>query len=408
MRLLVLSPALAATLLLSAQAPKRAAPTKPSAEHAPNDPMAIIDTTGGRLTCRLFDKAAPTTTAAFLDAATGAKDWIDPATSTVQHGKPFYDGNAIIGVTDGIAAGDRIGDGKGTAGPGFPTEKSTLSTARAGTIGLYIVDGQTSSSRLAILEHADLEYKGRIAPFGLCDDVSVARIAEISHALLAAGNRPATPVAINHITIVKPGDPIPAPSADVLAASIEPLYGPEPSPALPAPEATGPTTIIDTTMGPLTCRLFKETSTATNNFIGLATGAKDWRNPATHANMHGKPFYTGLHFDRVIPDFMIEQGDLPGDHTGDGKIGFQFPNEIVPGLAFDRPGRLAYANSGPTTNASAFFVTEHPQHRLDGNYTIFGQCDEASVKVVEAIARVPRDAHNEPLKPVTVKSITIH
>ncbi len=56
------------------------------------------------------------------------------------------------------------------------------------------------------------------------------------------------------------------------------------------------------------------------------------------------------------------------------------------GLTFDRPGRLAYANAGPDTNESEFFITVTPNHRLDGSYTIFGQCDDASVKVAEAIA----------------------
>jgi len=79
----------------------------------------------------------------------------------------------------------------------------------------------------------------------------------------------------------------------------------------------------------------------------------------------------------------------------------------VPGLTFDRPGRLAYANAGPGTNASEFFITEHAVHRLDGNYTIFGQCDDATVKIVEAIARMPRDAHNKPLTPVVIRHVVI-
>jgi peptidyl-prolyl cis-trans isomerase A (cyclophilin A) len=106
----------------------------------------------------------------------------------------------------------------------------------------------------------------------------------------------------------------------------------------------------------------------------------------------------------VIPDFMVEQGDLPADADA---VGATFGIESVPGLLFDRPGRLAYANSGPGTNRSEWFVTEVPQHLLDGEFTIFGQCDDASVKVVAAIARVPRDARNKPLKPVTVKSVAI-
>jgi cyclophilin family peptidyl-prolyl cis-trans isomerase len=122
--------------------------------------------------------------------------------------------------------------------------------------------------------------------------------------------------------------------------------------------------------------------------------------------MHGKKFYDGLSFRRVIPDFMIQNADLPGDPSGDGDIGFHFANEIVPGLNFDRPGRLAYANAGPDTNESEFFITEAPNHRLDGNYTIFGQCDEASVKLVGEVARVPRDEKNRPVKAVVIRGIT--
>ena len=88
-----------------------------------------------------------------------------------------------------------------------------------------------------------------------------------------------------------------------------------------------------------------------------------------------------------------------------GDIGFHFANEVVPGLTFDRPGRLAYANSGPDTNESEFFVTLAPNHRLDGNYTIFGQCDDASVKVAEGIAAVARDDRNRPLKAVVIRSV---
>ena len=388
----------------AAARPAHAVPAEPQ----PTGPTAVIDTNMGRLTCRLFTNEAPKTTANFIAVATGARDWPDPSTGAPVHKKPFYDGTAIIGVTDGISAGDRAGLDKGTAGPDTPAEPTpALTLTRPGILGMRVNKGQQSSSIFVVLEHADLEYKGRITPFGLCDEASAARAAEISHALLSKDNHPDKPVAINRVTIVNPGDPLPAAAPDVASDQVVPQYGPEPTPLVPAPDPAGPTAVIDTTMGTLTCRLFKETPNSTANFIGLATGTKDWKHPATRATMHGKPFYNGLHFARVIPDFMVQQSDMPGDKSGDGSIGYQFPNEIVPGLTFDRPGRLAYANSGPTTNASEFFITETPQHRLDGNYTIFGQCDDASQQVVAAIARVPRDAHNAPLKPITVKTVTI-
>jgi cyclophilin family peptidyl-prolyl cis-trans isomerase len=317
-----------------------------------------------------------------------------------------YDGSVLVGVTDGI--GGDVAQGK-PAAASFPAEKTVLGLDRAGVLGMVAAKGTVAGSRFLILEHGDLEYKGRLAPFGSCKEPTVSAVEAMSHDLLTAGNEPPTPVVLNKVLVLKPGalkagEPLPplTPNGPALTMTYPPVPGSE----IPAPSPTGPIAVIDTTMGTMTCRLFTETPVATANFIGLATGAKAWKNPATHAMMK-RPFYNGLHFERVIPDFMIEQGDLPGDHSGDGSIGFQFSNEIVPGLRFDRPGRLAYANSGPTTNASAFFITEDPQPRLNGNYTIFGQCDPASVKVAAAIARVPRDANNEPLKPVTVRRITI-
>ena len=399
-------------LLVAQAAHSRGHAARPAHEGAaapqPTGPVVVIDTTMGRLTCRLFTKEAPQTTANFVAVATGARAWPDPATGAPVTGKPFYDGTALIGVTDGIAGGDRAGLEKGTAGPGMAAEKvAGISLTRAGLMGMRVNKGEQSSSIFSIMDHGDLEAEGRVTPFGLCDEASIARVAEISHVLLAAGNHPEKPVAINAVRIVQAGAALPAPAAEVAAADVVPQYGPEPPALVPAPEPTGPTAVIETSMGTLTCRLFTETPTATQNFIGLATGTKDYKNAATHATVHGKPFYNGLHFGRVIPDFMVQQSDMPGDPQGGGSVGFQFANEIVPGLTFDRPGRLAYANSGPTTNSSEWFVTEHTMHRLDGLYTIFGQCDAASVKVVEAIARVPRDARNKPLQPVVIKSVRI-
>jgi cyclophilin family peptidyl-prolyl cis-trans isomerase len=262
-----------------------------------------------------------------------------------------------------------------------------------------------SSSTFSILIHADAEaaHAGNVV-FGQCDDASVEIVKSLSHTLLSTDNHPTELVFIRHITILHDGEPlppIPAPLENKLHAV------PEPQSGIPSPEPTGPTATIDTTLGKLTCRLFStEAPIGVANFIGLANGAKGWTNPTTHAPAHGR-FYDGLTFRRVIPDFMIQNADIPGDPKGGSDIGFHFSNEIAPGLTFDRPGRLAYANAGPQTNASQFFITEHPVSRLDGNYTIFGQCDDASVKVVEAIARVPRDSHNKPETPVVIRSIHI-
>jgi peptidyl-prolyl cis-trans isomerase A (cyclophilin A) len=170
--------------------------------------------------------------------------------------------------------------------------------------------------------------------------------------------------------------------------------------------AATPTAIIDTTAGKLTCTLFPDKAPeGVANFVGLARGTKDWTNPATGRKMHGVPLYNGTIFHRVIPEFMIQGGDPAGNGTGDP--GYKFKNETSPDLTFDRPGRLAYANAGPDTNGSQFFITEVPYPSLDGHYTIFGQCDDASVDLVKKIARMPRNGNDLPNDPVKINKITI-
>lgn len=174
----------------------------------------------------------------------------------------------------------------------------------------------------------------------------------------------------------------------------------------PPPVPTGPTVVLDTTMGRMTCKLFdKQAPLASANFVGLAEGTKDWVDPKTTKNVHGVRFYDGTTFHRVIPTFMIQGGDKMGDGTGDA--GFMFPNESVPNLTFDVPGRLAMANAGADTNGTQFFITELPQPDLDGKYTIFGQCDAHSVEVSSAIARVDRDSHDKPYTSVVLNRVTV-
>jgi cyclophilin family peptidyl-prolyl cis-trans isomerase len=172
--------------------------------------------------------------------------------------------------------------------------------------------------------------------------------------------------------------------------------------------ATGkPTAIIETTVGNLTCTLFPDKAPiGVENFIGLATGSKDWKNPASGTTKHGVPLYDGTIFHRVIPDFMIQGGDPAGNGTGDP--GYKFKNEVSSDLLFDKPGRLAYANSGADTNGSQFFITEVAVPHLNGNYTIFGQCDEASVALVKVIAHKATDPSNDrPFRPVKIVHIKI-
>jgi len=175
---------------------------------------------------------------------------------------------------------------------------------------------------------------------------------------------------------------------------------------LPPAEPTGPTVLFDTTMGRLQCTLFdKESPLASSNFVGLATGTRPFLDPATGKQVTGKHFYDGTTFHRVIPQFMIQGGDPMG--TGEGGPGYQFANEISPSLRFDVPGRLAMANSGPDTNGSQFFITEVANPSLNGSYTIFGQCDDHTVSLVAAIARVERNGNDKPITAVTINKVTV-
>jgi cyclophilin family peptidyl-prolyl cis-trans isomerase len=395
---LVLVPALCAMQSRKATLPVKA----PEAD----GPRVVIDTSAGRLLCRLYSKQAPTTSANFIALARGTKPWTDAAGAS-QTGKPFYDGLQIFGMVDGVTAGDRAAVGLGTAGPSTPPEKAGLDVDHSGRLVAMVEKGQQSSSAFGVLVDADLELSKRAVVFGQCNDESVSVARAISHDLLSADNHPAKPVVLRRVAIVADGEQLPPP-AEAAAGEATLTVPPIPAPTVPAPEPTGPTAQIETTKGTFTCKLFdKEAPIGVANFVGLAQGTKPFRNPATHTEVRGRHFYDGLSFRRVIPDFMVQNADMPGDPEGGGDIGFHFNNEIVPGLTFDRPGRLAYANAGPGTNASEFFITEHTVHRLDGNYTIFGQCDEASVKLVEEIVRMPRDAHNKPLSPVIIRHVTI-
>ena len=104
---------------------------------------------------------------------------------------------------------------------------------------------------------------------------------------------------------------------------------------------------------------------------------------------------------------MIQGGDPAGTGSGADPV-VKFKNETSPDLLFDRPGRLAYANAGPNTNSSQFFITEVATPHLNGGYTIFGQCDDAAVALVKQIAHMATDPQNDrPFRPVKIVHITI-
>ena len=160
---------------------------------------------------------------------------------------------------------------------------------------------------------------------------------------------------------------------------------------------------IDTSMGALECKLFDDKAPVTvANFIGLATGERTWKDPASGKWVQ-KPAYDGTTFHRVIKGFMIQGGDPKGN--GSGEPGYVIKDEIWEGAKHDRTGLLCMANRGHNTNGAQFFITEEPKASLDGNYTIFGECTPA--KVVHDIAAVPTGPSDKPEKPVIIKSVKV-
>ncbi len=124
---------------------------------------------------------------------------------------------------------------------------------------------------------------------------------------------------------------------------------------------------------------YKKTPGTVGNFVALAQG-----NMENAAKPQGTPYYNGLKFHRVIPDFMIQGGCPQG--TGTGNPGYQFEDEFDSSLKHDKPGVLSMANSGPNTNGSQFFITHTPTPWLDNKHTVFGNVIEGQ-DVVDAIVQ---------------------
>ena len=151
---------------------------------------------------------------------------------------------------------------------------------------------------------------------------------------------------------------------------------------------------METSMGKIKIQLFTDKApTTTQNFIDLATGKKT-----------GKPFYDGIIFHRVIPDFMLQGGDPTG--TGRGGPGYQIKDEFHPSLKHNVPGILSMANSGPNTGGSQFFITVKATPWLDGRHAIFGKVVEG-MDVVLAISKVQTGPGDRPATDVVIKKVTI-
>lgn len=172
-----------------------------------------------------------------------------------------------------------------------------------------------------------------------------------------------------------------------------------------AQEKKGPLyATLKTTMGDIVCLLFEEKAPKTvANFVGLATGAKEWTDPRTGQRVK-RSLYNGTLFHRVIPNFMIQGGDPLG--TGTGGPGYRFEDEFHPDLKHSKGGIVSMANAGPNTNGSQFFITHRATPWLDGKHTVFGEVVKGQ-EVLGAIANVPRDHRDRPLKDVVLVEVII-
>ena len=170
------------------------------------------------------------------------------------------------------------------------------------------------------------------------------------------------------------------------------------------PRPPGVYAILETSEGTIVARLYdKETPQTVANFVGLAEGRVAWRDPETRKVVK-RPLYRNLTFHRIIPHDVIQAGDPTG--LGTHNCGVTVRDEYLPGLRFDRAGRLAMANTGePDSGGCQFFITANVAPQWNGKYTIFGQVVEGE-DVVDKIARLP--VRNEkPVTPVKLNSVTI-
>ena len=168
--------------------------------------------------------------------------------------------------------------------------------------------------------------------------------------------------------------------------------------------APGTYAVLETSQGTMVCWLLeKEAPKTVANFIGLAEGTKEFSDPRTGQKAK-RPFYDGLIFHRVIPDFMIQGGCPLGNGTGGP--GHSFADEFHPSLRHDRPGKLSMANAGPNTNGSQFFVTVAPTPWLDRRHSIFGEVVEG-LDVAVKISQVAHDQNDRPRVPVVLEKVRI-
>jgi peptidyl-prolyl cis-trans isomerase A (cyclophilin A) len=170
---------------------------------------------------------------------------------------------------------------------------------------------------------------------------------------------------------------------------------------------------LKTSLGDIVVRLEEQKVPNTvANFVGLATGSIDWKDPKTGQSMKGTPCYDGVRFHRVIPGFMIQCGDPfsrytdSADSWGRGGPGYRFEDEFHPELRHTGAGVMSMANSGPNTNGAQWFITEGPTPHLDKKHSVFGNVVSGQ-DVVKKIANAPRSPRDRPNEDVVLQKVEI-
>ncbi len=170
---------------------------------------------------------------------------------------------------------------------------------------------------------------------------------------------------------------------------------------------------LHTTQGNIVIQLEEQRAPKTvANFVGLASGNIDWKDPKSGQSMKGTPMYDGVRFHRVIPNFMVQVGDPLSRHQdmrgrwGTGNPGYRFGDEFHPELRHDKPGILSMANSGPGTNGAQFFITEGPTPHLDNKHAVFGHV-VAGQDVVNKIARVRTGSRDMPAEDQVLEKVEL-
>jgi peptidyl-prolyl cis-trans isomerase A (cyclophilin A) len=160
-----------------------------------------------------------------------------------------------------------------------------------------------------------------------------------------------------------------------------------------------------TSLGNVVIKLEEERAPKTvKNFVGLAMGTQDWKDPKTNEVKKGVPYYDGTIFHRVIPNFMAQGGDPMG--RGTGGPGYRFGDEFHPQLRHDGPGVLSMANAGPGTNGSQFFLCEVATPHLNDRHSVFGKA-VLGADIIKKITHSQTGMNDRPVTDIVLKKVEI-